>query len=297
MVSRTQTAPPARPQLALSVPATTPDPQWWAALVADAEAAGLSFLVLADGGHAALDPILLGSLIAPWTTSLGVLPTVAVTHREPFHVAKAIATLDHVTAWRGPARAGWVVEVDTTAAGAEQVGLRTAPGPQEAWREAAEVIDVVRRLWDSWEDGAEIRDLATGRFIDRDRLHHIDFTGEFFSVRGPSITPRPPQGQPLVLARASAATAAVREQVDALIGDPAPTSGPTITAAAADTVSEVAELLATSTADAVVVETADPRALLAELAASGSAERPWASVGGTLRERFDLPAAVNRYAA
>jgi len=55
-------------------------------------------------------------------------------------------------------------------------------------------------LWDSWEDDAEIRDAATGRFIDRDKLHYIDFTGRWFSVKGPSITPRPPQGQPIVAA-------------------------------------------------------------------------------------------------
>ena len=58
---------------------------------------------------------------------------------------------------------------------------------------------MARRLWDSWEDDAEIRDRATGRFIDRDKLHSIDFEGEHFSVRGPSITPRPPQGQPVVV--------------------------------------------------------------------------------------------------
>jgi alkanesulfonate monooxygenase SsuD/methylene tetrahydromethanopterin reductase-like flavin-dependent oxidoreductase (luciferase family) len=59
---------------------------------------------------------------------------------------------------------------------------------------------VLRRLWDSWEDDAEIRDVATGRFIDRDKLHYIDFEGRWFSVKGPSITPRPPQGQPVVAA-------------------------------------------------------------------------------------------------
>jgi alkanesulfonate monooxygenase SsuD/methylene tetrahydromethanopterin reductase-like flavin-dependent oxidoreductase (luciferase family) len=61
-------------------------------------------------------------------------------------------------------------------------------------------VEAVRRLWDSWEDDAEIRDAATGRFIDRDKLHYIDFEGKHFSVKGPSITPRPPQGQPLVTA-------------------------------------------------------------------------------------------------
>ena len=64
--------------------------------------------------------------------------------------------------------------------------------------EAADYVEVLRRLWDSWEDDAEIRDVVTGRFIDRDKLHYIDFEGRRFSVRGPSITPRPPQGQPVV---------------------------------------------------------------------------------------------------
>jgi alkanesulfonate monooxygenase SsuD/methylene tetrahydromethanopterin reductase-like flavin-dependent oxidoreductase (luciferase family) len=72
----------------------------------------------------------------------------------------------------------------------------------ELFDEAADYVEVVRRLWDSWEDDAEIRDVATGRFIDRDKLHYIDFTGTRFSVKGPSITPRPPQGQPLVTALA-----------------------------------------------------------------------------------------------
>jgi len=68
--------------------------------------------------------------------------------------------------------------------------------------EAADFVEVIRRLWDSWEDDAEIRDAATGRFIDRDKIHYIDFEGEYFSVKGPSIVPRPPQGQPVVTALA-----------------------------------------------------------------------------------------------
>ncbi len=66
------------------------------------------------------------------------------------------------------------------------------------FEEAGEYIEVVRRLWDCWEDDAEIRDEATGRFIDRDKVHYIDFEGPHFSVKGPSITPRSPEGQPLV---------------------------------------------------------------------------------------------------
>jgi alkanesulfonate monooxygenase SsuD/methylene tetrahydromethanopterin reductase-like flavin-dependent oxidoreductase (luciferase family) len=64
--------------------------------------------------------------------------------------------------------------------------------------ETRDYIEVMRRLWDSWEDDAEIRDVITGRFVDREKLHYIDFEGQWFSVKGPSITPRPPQGQPIV---------------------------------------------------------------------------------------------------
>ena len=64
--------------------------------------------------------------------------------------------------------------------------------------EASDAVEVARRLWDSWEDDAAIRDIASGRFVDRDKLHYIDFVGRHFSVKGPSITPRPPQGQPVV---------------------------------------------------------------------------------------------------
>ena len=78
------------------------------------------------------------------------------------------------------------------------------PDGDELFDEAADAVEVVRRLWDSWEDDAIIRDAATGRYIDRDKLHYIDFHGKYFSVKGPSITPRPPQGQPVVAALAHA---------------------------------------------------------------------------------------------
>jgi alkanesulfonate monooxygenase SsuD/methylene tetrahydromethanopterin reductase-like flavin-dependent oxidoreductase (luciferase family) len=75
--------------------------------------------------------------------------------------------------------------------------------------EAGDVVEVVRRLWDSWEDDAVIRDVATGRYIDVDKLHYVDFetpadfAGTPYSVKGPSIIPRPLQGQLPVLAAAS----------------------------------------------------------------------------------------------
>ena len=141
--------------------------------------------------------------MAPLTRHIGLVPTVNTTHTEPFHIASAISTLDYVS--RG--RAGWRAQLSARPAEAAHIGRRTFDEPGDAlvaelFDEAADAVEVVRRLWDSWEDDAEIRDVATGRFVDRDKLHYIDFEGRFFSVKGPSIVPRPPQGQPLVVALA-----------------------------------------------------------------------------------------------
>ncbi|MEU6349096.1 LLM class flavin-dependent oxidoreductase [Streptomyces sp. NPDC047072] len=198
---------------------------YWADLVTEAERGLLDFVTFEDGlglqssdygeldgrtdqVRGRLDAVLIASRVAPLTSRIGLIPTVVTTHTEPFHISKAIATLDYVST----GRAGLRVQISARPHEAEHFGrrafpplnldsLRTPAGQQlltEHFDEAADYVEVVRRLWDSWEDDAEIRDVATGRFVDRDKLHYIDFRGERFSVKGPSITPRPPQGQPIV---------------------------------------------------------------------------------------------------
>ncbi|MCQ8836133.1 LLM class flavin-dependent oxidoreductase [Streptomyces malaysiensis] len=202
---------------------------YWADLVAEAERGLLDFVTFEDGlglqsSHhgeldgrtdqvrGRLDAVLTASRVAPLTRHIGLVPTVIATHTEPFHISKAIATLDYVS----NGRAGLRVQISARPHEADHFGRRTfppinldelrTPAGQERvtdlFDEAADYVEVVRRLWDSWEDDAEIRDVATGRFVDRDKLHYIDFEGRHFSVKGPSITPRPPQGQPLVTALA-----------------------------------------------------------------------------------------------
>ncbi|WP_336209403.1 LLM class flavin-dependent oxidoreductase [Nonomuraea sp. LPB2021202275-12-8] len=193
----------------------------WAALVTEAERGLLDFVTIEDalGLQSTLfdgpdervdqvrgrfDAVLLASALAPLTTRIGLVPTATTTHTEPFHVAIGIATLDHVS----NGRAGWRVQLSPRRTEAAHFGHRDIPllDPDRVdldhlanlFDEAADAVEVARRLWDSWEDDAEIRDVPTGRFVDRDRLHYIDFTGPRFSVKGPSITPRPPQGQPIV---------------------------------------------------------------------------------------------------
>jgi alkanesulfonate monooxygenase SsuD/methylene tetrahydromethanopterin reductase-like flavin-dependent oxidoreductase (luciferase family) len=162
-----------------------------------------------------LDAVLIAARAAPRTRHIGFIPTAVTTHTEPFHTSKAIATLDYVSTGRAGVRVQIGARADTAAHfGRREIAPLSAerrgdPDVQalitEHFDEAADYVEVLRRLWDSWEDDAEIRDVATGRFIDRDKLHYIDFEGRWFAVRGPSITPRPPQGQPVVAALGHAA--------------------------------------------------------------------------------------------
>jgi alkanesulfonate monooxygenase SsuD/methylene tetrahydromethanopterin reductase-like flavin-dependent oxidoreductase (luciferase family) len=200
---------------------------YWVGLAQRAEGGLLDFVTIEDGldlqsddhfsrdertdrVRGRLDAVLIAARVAPRTRGIGFVPTAVTTHTEPFHTSKAIATLDYVSAGRAGVRVQIAGRTDTAA----HFGRREIP-PLRAGRladpdvqaliarhfdEAADYVEVLRRLWDSWEDDAEIRDVATGRFIDRDKLHYIDFEGRWFSVRGPSITPRPPQGQPVVAA-------------------------------------------------------------------------------------------------
>ncbi|MGW7385989.1 LLM class flavin-dependent oxidoreductase [Streptomyces sp. NPDC054794] len=204
---------------------------YWTDLVTEAERGLLDFVTIEDGlglqsssvtepdgrtdqVRGRLDAVLVAARVAPLTRHIGLVPTVVATHTEPFHISKAIATLDYVST----GRAGLRVQITARQNEAAHFGRRTLPpfptedydtpavreAVADAFDEAADYVEVVRRLWDSWEDDAEIRDVATGRFIDRDKLHYIDFEGRHFSVKGPSITPRPPQGQPIVSALAHA---------------------------------------------------------------------------------------------
>jgi alkanesulfonate monooxygenase SsuD/methylene tetrahydromethanopterin reductase-like flavin-dependent oxidoreductase (luciferase family) len=173
-------------------------------VVRSAEAAGVDVVVLDDGfgperlppgSPARLDAVLALARLAPETSRIGLVATMTTTHTEPFHLSKNLATLDLVSG----GRAGWRVAVSTTEDEARLFGRKGVEPPAELWAEADDALEVVTRLWDSWEDDAVIRDVASGRYLDRSKVHAIDFVGPRFSVRGPSITPRPPQGQPVIV--------------------------------------------------------------------------------------------------
>ncbi|MFK4637529.1 LLM class flavin-dependent oxidoreductase [Paenarthrobacter histidinolovorans] len=172
--------------------------------VLDAESAGFHAATFKDAPEAGRANALQRAAFAgPITRTIAVVPEVDTVYTEPFHISTQLASLDYVSG----GRAGWIVTADESPEAAAAVGRSFVDGDALA-QEAAASIEVGRRLWDSWEDDAVIRDVATGRYLDVDKLHYVDFetpadfSGTPYSVKGPSIIPRPLQGQLPVLAAA-----------------------------------------------------------------------------------------------
>ena len=180
-----------------------------------AENAGFTLATFEDsivppGGDvkARVDAVNRASFVAATTSTIGLVPVVETTYAEPFHTSSQLATLDYTSRGRG----GWIAARVADPAAARAWGRPVLTERADLDREQRDSITVVRDLWDSWEDDAVIRDHARGRFLDRDRLHYVDFEGESFTVKGPAIVPRPPQGQLVVFG-----TEVDREQVDVVL--------------------------------------------------------------------------------
>lgn len=165
-----------------------------------------AFLTLEDGfaskSSDGLDAILLANWLVPRLTNIGIIAGAPVNFLEPFHVSTAIATLDYVSEGRAGILVQKLADERNIEAHNALGTLNGYPAPyqQALDRDTRDAIEVIRRLWDSWEDDAVIRDQKTQRFLDASKLHYINFESDNFRVLGPSITPRPPQGQPLVAA-------------------------------------------------------------------------------------------------
>ena len=145
------------------------------------------------------DPLTLLAGIAAVTRHLGLVATATTSYNEPYTLARRLAALDHMS----DGRAGWNIVTSSNEDEAFNYGRDAHFGHAERYARAAEFVDVVRGLLDSWDDDAFTRDRATAEYFDPAKLHVLDHKGPHFSVRGPLNMPRPPQGYP-VFAQASA---------------------------------------------------------------------------------------------
>src|SRR5215471_8487772 len=140
------------------------------------------------------EPITLLSATASQTDRIGLVCTASTSYYEPFNVARLFGSLDHISG----GRAGWNVVTSANASASFNFNRDEHYDIAERYQRAREFVKVVLGLWDSWEDDAFIRDRASRRYFDPNKLHKLDHKGQFFSVRGPMNLARPPQGYPVI---------------------------------------------------------------------------------------------------
>ncbi|SDD33555.1 alkanesulfonate monooxygenase [Bradyrhizobium brasilense] len=192
----------------------------FAQLAALAERAAFHFLFLADSPsvlerdhkHIArvsrndgFEPITLLSALSSRTREIGLVATATTTYNQPYHLARTFASLDHLS----NGRAGWNIVTSGLRYEAPNFGDKELPEHDKRYERAREFVDIVKGLWDTWEDDAFIRDKQSGIFVDTTKLHLPNHRGDYFSVRGPLNIARPPQGYP-VLVQAGASEAGIK---------------------------------------------------------------------------------------
>ncbi|TNJ62358.1 LLM class flavin-dependent oxidoreductase [Paenibacillus hemerocallicola] len=169
-----------------------------------AEAGKFDFLFNADSAYITKDstpyflsrfePATVLSAIAAVTKNLGLVGTFSTSYSEPFTTARQLASLDKLSG----GRAGWNAVTSALEGVARNFSHDTLMEHGLRYRVASEYIEIVKGLWDSWEDDAFVRDKESGQYVDLDKMHTLDHKGEFFSVQGPLNIERSPQGRPIV---------------------------------------------------------------------------------------------------
>ncbi|MBV6754328.1 LLM class flavin-dependent oxidoreductase [Pseudomonas chlororaphis] len=148
------------------------------------------------------EPLTLMSALAAVTRHIGLIATATTSYNEPYHIARKFASLDHLS----KGRAAWNLVTSVVSDEAWNFGRESHIDHGDRYQRAEEFHDVVKGLWDSWDDDAFVRDKASGQYFDPSKLHTLNHRGEHFSVRGPLNVARPPQGHP-VLVQAGASEA------------------------------------------------------------------------------------------
>lgn len=155
---------------------------------------------LALRGHAhgpaqSLEPTVLLTALAGVTRHVGLIGTASTTFNDPFNLARRFASVDHLSAGRVAWNAVTTYDPDTAA----NFSIAQPLDKDARYARAEEFVEVVVKLWDSWEDDALIADRASGRYADPTRVHAIAHRGAHFQVDGPLNLPRSPQGRPVLV--------------------------------------------------------------------------------------------------
>ena len=142
-----------------------------------------------------MEPLTLLSALAMVTEKIGLVATATTTYNEPYHIARKFASLDLISG----GRAGWNLVTSHNQAEAANFSSRQHMAHDDRYARAREFGNVVKGLWNSWDENALVRDKTGGRYYDPDKVHFLNHEGEYFSVRGPLNVTRSPQGHPVIV--------------------------------------------------------------------------------------------------
>lgn len=169
-----------------------------------AEDAGFSFVFVADGLYineksiphflSRFEPLTVLSALAPLTKHIGLVGTISTSYSEPYTVARQLGTIDKIS----HGRAGWNVVTSPLEGSADNYSKDKHPEHSLRYDIAEEHLQVVQGLWDSWEDDAFVRDAENNKYFDKEKMHELNYKGEFFNVKGPLNIDRSEQGQPII---------------------------------------------------------------------------------------------------
>ncbi|OZI37120.1 nitrilotriacetate monooxygenase [Bordetella genomosp. 10] len=141
------------------------------------------------------EPLTLLSALSGVTRRIGLAATASTTYHEPMNLARMFASLDHLSG----GRAAWNVVTTLSKEAAGNFGGQAQVPHAQRYERATEFVQVVRGLWDSWDEGAFPRDKESGVYFDATKMRRLDHQGRHFSVRGPLNLNRPPQGYPITI--------------------------------------------------------------------------------------------------
>ena len=146
------------------------------------------------GASLYFDALTMLAALAVVTKNVGLVATASTTYHEPYHLARKIASIDYIS----NGRAGWNIITSGQDSEAFNFGLDAQLSTEVRYERAAECLEVVLNLWDSWEDDAIVRNKETKTYFDPAKVHSLNHVGKYFKVRGPLNLSRPPQGHPLI---------------------------------------------------------------------------------------------------
>ena len=142
-----------------------------------------------------MEPYTLLSALSGYTKNIGLVCTASTSFEQPYAVARKFATLDLISG----GRSGWNVVTSGNETEAQNFSKVPHLPKADRYRRGREFVEVVRGLWDSWDEGAFVRNKETGVFMDRSKMHELNHHGAFYDVRGPLNVARSPQGQPVIV--------------------------------------------------------------------------------------------------